>query len=211
MATLTLRPTSDYSVQLTRSTGSYNYTCVDEATLDTADYVSTPNATGDLADSYGLPDHSSETGTINSVKICVNARVAAMNVSSTEFYIGCNGGNWHLEVSTTTSPAFWLDFNNSWSTNPSTSSAWTWSDIDSLRASIRFVTVKGGGKFASVVGDCSQIYVEVDYTEVTGWANIKNIRAGTGSITATDLSHVWFGTSSVAVADIAEIPTGVAV
>jgi hypothetical protein len=44
----------------------------------------------------------------------------------------------------------------------------------------------------------------------SGWANIKNIRAGTGVITATDLSHIWFGTTAVAVADIAEF-NGVAV
>ena len=44
-----------------------------------------------------------------------------------------------------------------------------------------------------------------------GWANIKNIRAGTGTILATDLGSIWYGTSQVAVADIAEIPVGVAV
>jgi hypothetical protein len=48
-------------------------------------------------------------------------------------------------------------------------------------------------------------------TTVTGWANIKNIRAGTGSITATDLASIWFGTTEVAVADIAEIPVGLPV
>ena len=44
-----------------------------------------------------------------------------------------------------------------------------------------------------------------------GWANIKNMRMGTGSITATDLASIWFGTTEVAVADIAELPVGVAV
>jgi len=37
-----------------------------------------------------------------------------------------------------------------------------------------------------------------------GWTNIKNIRVGTGSITATDLSHIWFGTTPVAVEDVAK-------
>jgi len=54
--------------------------------------------------------------------------------------------------------------------------------------------------------------IEGSGTETAGgWANIKNIRAGTGTITATDLSSIWFGTTEVAVADIAEIPVGVAV
>ena len=51
----------------------------------------------------------------------------------------------------------------------------------------------------------------LEYTAgAAGWANIKNMRVGTGSITATDLSHIWFGTTSIAVADIAEFG-GVAV
>jgi hypothetical protein len=42
-------------------------------------------------------------------------------------------------------------------------------------------------------------------TIIGGWANIKNIRAGTGTILATDLASIWFGTTEVAVADIAEL------
>jgi len=49
-----------------------------------------------------------------------------------------------------------------------------------------------------------------DVVAAEGWTNIKNIRVGTGSITATDLSHIWFGTTPVAVADVAEFG-GVAV
>jgi hypothetical protein len=45
----------------------------------------------------------------------------------------------------------------------------------------------------------------------TGWANIKNIRMGTGVVLATDISHIWMGTTAIAVADIAEFPVGVAV
>lgn len=44
----------------------------------------------------------------------------------------------------------------------------------------------------------------------TGWANIKNIRIGTGLIATADLASIWFGTTEVAVADIAELG-GVAV
>jgi len=57
----------------------------------------------------------------------------------------------------------------------------------------------------------SQIaYLFYNAPTAEGWANIKYIRAGTGSILATDLSHIWFGTTPVAVADIAEFG-GVAV
>ena len=43
-----------------------------------------------------------------------------------------------------------------------------------------------------------------------GWANIKNIRAGTGTILATDLGSIWYGTGEALVADHAELG-GVAV
>lgn len=43
-----------------------------------------------------------------------------------------------------------------------------------------------------------------------GWANIKNIRMGTGSILATDIAKIRMGTGSIAVADIAKFG-GVAV
>jgi len=60
-------------------------------------------------------------------------------------------------------------------------------------------------------GNVSGCKLHIEYEAgAEGWANIKNIRVGTGSITATDLSHIWFGTTSVAVADVAEFG-GVAV
>jgi hypothetical protein len=54
--------------------------------------------------------------------------------------------------------------------------------------------------------------IYVTYTPAaTGWANVKNIRMGTGTVLATDVSHIWMGTTAIAVADIAEFPVGVAV
>ncbi len=38
-----------------------------------------------------------------------------------------------------------------------------------------------------------------------GWANIKNMRMGTGTVTATDLAHIRMGTGIIDVADIAKI------
>jgi hypothetical protein len=43
-----------------------------------------------------------------------------------------------------------------------------------------------------------------------GWANIKNIRMGTGTILATDIANIRMGTGSIAVADISDFG-GVAV
>jgi hypothetical protein len=78
----------------------------------------------------------------------------------------------------------------------------------------------GWGVDALVVGNETNFATATTYiisiyatgTETpTGWANIKNIRMGTGTVLATDVSHIWMGTTSIAVADIAEFPVGVAV
>ena len=83
--------------------------------------------------------------------------------------------------------------------------AWTQTNFDGFQA----------GKYTASHATNEDLYcvmVFVAYhAAAAGWANIKNIRAGTGVITATDLSDIWFGTTPVAVADIAEIPVGVAV
>jgi len=45
---------------------------------------------------------------------------------------------------------------------------------------------------------------------LAGWANIKNVRMGTGTITATDIAHICMGTSKIDVADISDF-NGIAV
>jgi hypothetical protein len=67
-----LRPTSDASVQFTRSTGATNWSLVDEATLATSDYVE--DGTSGHIDRYGFAD----TGlTTEAVKAVVVEAVAA--------------------------------------------------------------------------------------------------------------------------------------
>jgi hypothetical protein len=51
----------------------------------------------------------------------------------------------------------------------------------------------------------------VDFTTGTqGWANIKNVRMGTGVVIATDVAHICMGTGKIDVADISDF-NGVAV
>ena len=77
-----------------------------------------------------------------------------------------------------------------WDTNPADSQAWEWADIDALQIG---VSLKGGGDFPeSFHSECTQVYVEVDYTitapTVTTQAvtNIDTTTAtGNGNITAT--------------------------
>jgi hypothetical protein len=202
MATLTLRPNGDNTVAWLRSTGSLSYALIDEASADDADYLETAGGTW-MKELYDFPNHSSEEGSINSVKLC--ARCIRVNVGT--------GGTtpkikFNISVSTEgteqTLTLSWALYTQTWTTNPADSAAWEWADIDALAPGIQGL---GGGTdifkdFANA--RMSQYYIEVDYTP-PGWANIKNIRMGTGSIIATDLSDIWYGTSSVPVADHAEI------
>jgi hypothetical protein len=78
----TVRPTSDASVQFTRSTGSTSYTLVDEQTLATSDYVE--SGTDGHIDRYGFADHGLTGVTPHGViveTVAVNLGAGAINVA----------------------------------------------------------------------------------------------------------------------------------
>jgi hypothetical protein len=158
MTVLTLRPNgAGATTQLTPTTGN-NYACVDEAVADDADYVYCPyTSTQTKKDTYALPNHSSESGTINSVKV-----YGRMGTSATG-----NNANLIVRVGSTDYASAdiaissgWALKSNTWTTSPATSAAWTWTEIDSLEAGVQLKST-----FYSTYGMCSQLYVEVDYTE----------------------------------------------
>jgi hypothetical protein len=77
-----VRPTSDASVQFTRSTGSTSYTLVDEQTLATSDYVE--SGTDGHIDRYGFADHGLTNVTPHGViveTVAVNPGAGAINVA----------------------------------------------------------------------------------------------------------------------------------
>jgi hypothetical protein len=198
---LTLRPTGDSSItipQVVPTGSSSHYEVIDEVTADTSDYLNAgKNQSG--TDRFTMGNHTTESGSINSVTVYGYGGIWAGGSTNIGIYIGTTyywGTGWSDTVATLRSKA--------WATNPSTSAAWSWSDIDAL---IGCVAIAGSAEMSTAT--TYQMYIEVDYTPA-GWANIKNIRAGTGSIATADLSSIWFGTTEVAVADIAEF-NGVAV
>lgn len=53
--------------------------------------------------------------------------------------------------------------------------------------------------------DASGYYLSYSaYGTLAGWANIKNIRMGTGVVLATDVANIRMGSGSIAVADISD-------
>ena len=108
-------------------------------------------------DLYGCEDHTSETGTINSVKILAYAR----RDTTTGYYrmsVRTNGVSYNSsEIPLTGASAFIL-ISNTWAVNPQTSSAWTWAEVDAMEIG---GTVE---KKSSTSNYYTQIYAEVDYT-----------------------------------------------
>ena len=171
MSVLILRPNSDSSVAQTKSTGSYNYALIDETTKDEADYTynyATKNAPATTKrDLYGFPNHTSESGTINSVTIkayCKGIRGTAYNkitfllsLDSTVY----SGSPQEIGSSTTL-------YSASWNSNPAGGS-WSWTNIDDLLAGDDLYTL--GSPSGDGYTYKYQLWVEVDYT--AGGASVK--------------------------------------
>lgn len=168
MSTLTLRPNADSYKGLISSSGADHYALVDEATLDESDYVFVDGGSigQALYDDYGFPNHSTESETINSVTVKAYCKKVvegtdANNVSiwplvsigGTQYY----GDAQNLTASTAL-------YTKAWTTNPATSSAWSWTNIDNLIAGIK-LSSHYTDKNNSVNSYCYQLWVEVDYGE----------------------------------------------
>lgn len=175
MSVLTLRPNSDSSITQSRSTGSYNYAVVDETTKDESDYtyvMQTKNGpTLIKRDLYGFPNHTSESGTINSVTLkayCKGSGGTAyskirffLSISSTDY----DGSFQEIAKSTTL-------YSEVWSSNPA-GGAWSWTDIDNLLAGDKLSS--SGTPSGENYTYKYQFWVEVDYTAAGGTSIIHHI------------------------------------
>lgn len=175
MSTLTLRPNADNYQGLARSSGTYHYALVDEATLDEADYVFVDGGASSqtVYDTFGFPNHSTESETINSVTIKAYAKKVVTGTDANNVAIrpciyisgtGYYGASQNLTASTAL-------YTKAWTTNPATSSAWTWTNIDNLTAGLE-LTSHYTDKNNNVDSYCYQLWVEVDYGE-GGGATVK--------------------------------------
>uniref|UniRef100_A0A6M3JZR9 Uncharacterized protein n=1 Tax=viral metagenome TaxID=1070528 RepID=A0A6M3JZR9_9ZZZZ len=156
---LTLRPNANgVTIQCSPfpGTGEDNYEDVNEATADEdATYVYN---TGDedvaKEDDYQLPNHTTESGTINSVKVYGRARYSA---GTGYIRLGIPGG-WSVSKTLTSS---YVTYDNTWAVNPGDSQPFEWSDIDALETYIYLYCTSDGSSLR-----CTQVYAEVDYTPI---------------------------------------------
>ncbi|MBO3803851.1 MAG: hypothetical protein JTT11_08310 [Candidatus Brockarchaeota archaeon] len=163
--TETLRPMGvGTTTQLSKypSSQSYNWECVDEETADEdVTYVYRVESgfyTSSKYDTYAIQDHSLGSGTINSVTIYIRCRM-----SDTPW-----GTHWAKTVIRTHDNNYYGNQNNlgtsyvnyytQYSTNPYTTSAWTWSEVDAMEAGVQLAGDVG------IQSRCTQVWVVVDYT-----------------------------------------------
>lgn len=149
---------------------------------------------------FSLTDTSGLTGTtINSVT--VYAKFRSLDPVSNTFQIGVRSGStdyWSSNKDTVNVTTYVL-FNNVWTTNPNTSSAWTVSDLDALQIGVK--------KTNSVGGAVTYMYAEVDYTSGgssgqlkvwngTAWS-AKPVKVWNGSAWVTKPVKRWNGSAWV--------------
>lgn len=151
MAQLILRPNVDYTALWTCSSGTNRYALVDESSADDADYI---YISGTSIQNFSFPNHTSESGTINSVTIVARAKHSA--TTQMALYIsGAGSSSPQINVN----PSY-ADIPYVMATNPLTQVAWIWDNVDNYYFGIK--GTKSGTCY------CSQYYIVVDYTPPAG-------------------------------------------
>ena len=180
MPVLTLRPNSDVSINIDFPSGTH-YDRVNDESDST--YVYQNQTSVYKQDIYGLPNHTTEAGVINSVTLYF--RYKPTTISSSKGYIKgfivTNGSKYYTSLYYGTF-TFFTTKSKTWTTNPSTGNAWTWDEIDNLQAGIS-VKKDGSGYI-----QCSEVWVEVDYTPIT-----REEREVEFGVSAPDTRRVEFG------------------
>lgn len=161
--TETLRPNAAGDSSALAAVGdSPNYACVDESSTDEdSTYVNRDhNSSAYTLDLYNLPAHSG-AGTINSVTIYARCR-KTHDVGYAK--IACKTHSTVYYGSEETLGESYANHSKQYTTNPNTSSAWTWAEIDSLQIGVSLKHVISGPPGSGQGTRCTQVYVEVDYS-----------------------------------------------
>jgi len=192
MATLLLRPNAPgHSPQ---SLGQYPTTGeqwdkVCEVTPDeNATYLYCINAF--FWNMFNLPDHTTETDTIVSVKVTIRCKRSGEDAYA---YPMVRTGDTSYYGAYQSLPTDWANHSHQWDTNPKTGLPWTWADIDALQIG---VALQGPAVYTHPnYYRCTQVYVEVEYGAPTvttqAVTSIQPTTAiGNGNITAIGLAPV---------------------
>lgn len=168
MSTETLRPNAsgdEENLTPNPGAGEDNYENVDEETADgLATYVYSHESW--LRDLYNLEDHSVGLGNITSITVhavCQAALTNGAGQNNLKIVIksgtGTGAPDTVDEGSEQKTVKQWRDYTEVWTTNPATTAAWTWDEIDKLQAGVSLREPYSG----SLLTRCTQLWVVVTY------------------------------------------------
>ena len=133
---LVLIPNANSSVNQDFSGDSTNYMCIDDPQStpdDDSSYCYSTNNSGE-EDIYSIPNHTTETGTINFVRVFGRAKSHLYTPSPSATFklrVTASGQSDYDSNNITVSTAYW-NYYYTWTQCPWTSAAWTWTNIDDL-------------------------------------------------------------------------------
>lgn len=126
-------------IDLTPIGDTNNWECVDDpiATPDEDTTHVHSKATNLKYDLYGLPNHTTEIGTINYVQVFTRAKSQTFSQHEDGIYkilITDNAcTNIYKSADMDLTASTYKTYSNTWSTNPRRDAPWTWDDIDNLQ------------------------------------------------------------------------------
>lgn len=160
MSTATYRPNgagTNTNIEIQYPASTAHYDKVDEASKDDdTTYVYTGSATYRL-DTYAFANPT-ETGIINSITVyaaCARSS-SCTGKAKVAIYTSGQAAQYGSEETLGTS---YVTYEKAWTTNPWTSAAWSWSDLNALEIG---VSLKGDD--STYVVKCTQVYIVIDYS-----------------------------------------------
>ena len=190
-STLTLRPNGvgNQNQGWTAAGDTNQWECVDEESSDSdTTYVNSTNYSSTCRTQFALPSHTTEVGVIEKVTVYAIAKRS----TATNLHINIRTHSTDYESSGDSLTTSYASYNNEWSTNPNTSAAWTWAEIDAVELGVRVGTYTPNARVTQVYAiitynktpeiRTTQCYAIVNYTpsaSVVTLPDPKNI----------DLSH----------------------
>lgn len=150
-----LRPNGEGSVdQLEDENCSRNWQCVDESSSDGDGTFVKGDGNSFDSDLYATEDHTTGSGTIDSVVIHIVCR-GPSGGKEARTYINTNG-SFYTGSNINLSPiSSYTEYTTSYINNPATGTSWTWSEIDAIEIGVEIRRE----------GFCTQVWLEVFYTE----------------------------------------------
>ncbi|GAI75990.1 unnamed protein product, partial [marine sediment metagenome] len=193
----TLRPNAaGDETNLTPSGAATNWECVDEAIPDEDTLVLTGSEIL-KRDLYNIANRSVGSGIINHITVYARCRYIIGVEGNFKVKVTIKSGTGAAAPDTVdegdeeTLIGSWKNHSHQWNTNPATSIAWTWDEIDNLQIGIGFRVLDAG---IAQTCWCTQVYVEVDYTPSLSTNAATSINPASAILNGTlldDLGEGW--------------------